>query len=1167
MNRELQALQVMEAALDRPTAEQDSYVREACDGDSALLRKVQALLNAAAQETGFLATHCGEVGDPLPRQPAHERIGEYRIVREIGRGGMGVVYEAEHDAMQRRVALKILSAGPTPSENQLTRFYREARAAGKLHHTNIVPVFEVGCADDVHYYTMQFIEGANLDVVIEEIRSLRRTMPKSVEDKTVNEIGYSVAQRFLDSHSNDAAATTVGADSESDGSQQPAESKSKKSKQDSSESVFLSVDLTTRSNTSDVYYRRVAAVGIQAAEALEYAHQNGTLHRDVKPANVVLDQHGIVWILDFGLAKSGHEALTVSGDVVGTIRYMSPERFEGKADARSDTYSLGLTLYELATLKCAFDAQDRSSLLKQVTSQDPPSPRSVDGKIPRDLETIILKSIEREPNQRYQSAAEMADDLRLFLLDHPISARRISLAERAWRICRRNPVVSSLAVSLLALLMVIAVGSMRFAFISNQQKDQALAAERGSRHRRYDLNYQSAQALRKSNDLGRRFEALASIEEAVDLLPLLDFTPQQSQKERTKLRSEAASALGLFDLRESRSWPASHPFRNVTSFSGDYELLARAVEGSGEIQIRSVDRNQIVRSVISEFGQTYGMRFSSDNNYLATQNLDPGTTISIWDIGSDNAGDEPLLSRRTHHHGSATFSEQDALVAVGLHKSLEVYELPNTTPVATIPLDFAPMNVQFSEDGAVVAVAPNKARTIEFWRWGEQPERVRNIQLPDDAQALRTFVWSQEKDILIAGLFDGSILIWRHGLEREPERLEVHKHTVVELYLHPSEPILFSQGWDDTVRVVDLVTGRQTCRLERFTLLKGGFSPDGKRIGLASDDDESVGIWELSTPCAHQIRFELDGLDAVSVARRAMVHPVHSNVLLAAHDRQIAFFDLGTKSRIAHLDDYDTAYASFSSDGKSLYAFDANGSVQIPVSIEVRGNRTELKLGEARPVLGRIPGASKFVLSEDERLLLATVHENSGAAHARLISLEDDSRQFRFDHVGMTSAAISADNKWVATAAWKFQGVKVWNAQTGEDVTTLLPDIVGCYCGFDPSGRYLVVSQNEEIYVWSTDDWSPVEHAIDRMEGIMGGLDFSHDGELLAADHTRYIPQLIDWQARRPLMLLEGDIEDTQRSYSFSADGTTLCVAGANYVRVWNLVEIKNELTRLGLGW
>ena len=222
------------------------------------------------------------------------------------------------------------------------------------------------------------------------------------------------------------------------------------------------------------YWRSVARLGIQVADALHYAHQQGTLHRDIKPANLLLDNRGMVWITDFGLAKLGDlEDLTHSGDMVGTLRYMAPEQFEGKADARSDIYNLGLTLYELLTLRAAFDQQDRHRLIRQMTQEEPPRPRKLNPAIPLDLETIVVKAMAGDPGHRYQTAGQLAADLRCFLEDRPIRARRITPAGRLWRWCRRNRAVAALAGTALTLLVAVAVVASVGYFITQRALTRA----------------------------------------------------------------------------------------------------------------------------------------------------------------------------------------------------------------------------------------------------------------------------------------------------------------------------------------------------------------------------------------------------------------------------------------------------------------------------------------------------------------------------------------------------------------------------------------------------------------------------------------------------------------------------------------------------------------------
>jgi serine/threonine protein kinase len=404
------------------------------------LLMMEDLGESSGATTGSLA---GDATTPVATPL--QRLGDYRILREIGRGGMGVVYEAEQETLGRRVALKVLSAGALADPQQLRRFEREARAAAKLHHTNIVPVFGVGHEDGHHYFVMQFIAGLGLDLVLEDLRRLRRSKPAPgpagppAPGLTAAEVARSlISGHFLPDRPIAPGETVTDAVA---GERDAAPSLAEARPAADSSSVVLpgSSGLSASSDPNRQYYRSVARIGIQVADALEYANRQGVLHRDVKPSNLLLDSRGIVWVADFGLAKTAEvDDLTHTGDIMGTVRYMAPERFQGKCDARSDVYSLGLTLYELVALRPVFEASDRHALIERVLHEDPERLKKLAPTVPRDLETIIAKASAREPAGRYATAAAMADDLRRFVEDRPIWARRVSVAERLARWCRRN---------------------------------------------------------------------------------------------------------------------------------------------------------------------------------------------------------------------------------------------------------------------------------------------------------------------------------------------------------------------------------------------------------------------------------------------------------------------------------------------------------------------------------------------------------------------------------------------------------------------------------------------------------------------------------------------------------------------------------------------------------
>jgi len=335
-----------------------------------------------------------------------QKIGDFTIVREIGRGGMGVVYEAVQQSLNRRVALKILLQPALMNPKHLERFRFEARAAARLQHNHIVPVYGVGEQSGIQYYAMQFIAGHSLHEVFAAL-------------------------------SNSGAEAASGRD------------------------LLGNAQLLARAlGTGREFYRNIAQIGLQTAEALAYAHSEGVLHRDIKPSNLLLDANHNVWVTDFGLAKAeGNDGLTETGDFVGTLRYMAPERLEGVLDRRSDIYSLGATLYELLTLHTFQESNSRGQLVDQILHQLPKAPTKIDPTIPRDLETIVLKATAKEPAARYRTAEELVEDLRRYLADRTILARRSTTKERFVRWCRRNPVVASLTAAVMLALVVGIIGT------------------------------------------------------------------------------------------------------------------------------------------------------------------------------------------------------------------------------------------------------------------------------------------------------------------------------------------------------------------------------------------------------------------------------------------------------------------------------------------------------------------------------------------------------------------------------------------------------------------------------------------------------------------------------------------------------------------------------------
>ena len=437
--------EILITALEIEEAEaRQRYLDEACCEDTHLRKRVDSLLRSSDAVEEFLETPAPVLLGAVEENRSLEQLpgralGDFHIIRELGRGGMGIVYEAEQLSLGRRVALKVLPYAALLDKRQLERFKTEARAAAMLKHSNIVSVFHIGCERCMHYYAMELVEGQGLDKVLEAL---------CASAKTTNSNCDAANDERLETKTIAALSTQYHSDRQS-------------------------------------YYRQVAEFGIQACAALSYAHHEGVIHRDIKPSNLLLDEEGQLHVADFGIARiQSNDTLTATGDLVGTLRYTSPEQAAGQhgvCDQRTDIYSLGLTLYELLALRPALNNPDRQGLLRDVLDKQPPKLCSIDATIPYDLETIILKACAKDAMGRYESANELRDDLQRFINQRPIQARRASPAYYLRQWAKRNRATAALLMAVVLLGSLLAIFgplfAVKYALLAKRESDARQAAD------------------------------------------------------------------------------------------------------------------------------------------------------------------------------------------------------------------------------------------------------------------------------------------------------------------------------------------------------------------------------------------------------------------------------------------------------------------------------------------------------------------------------------------------------------------------------------------------------------------------------------------------------------------------------------------------------------------
>ncbi|WP_165227489.1 WD40 repeat domain-containing serine/threonine protein kinase [Aquisphaera insulae] len=1005
-------------------------------------------------------------------------LGDFAIGRVIGRGGMGVVYEAIQKSLNRRVAMKILPAGSADEPRRLERFRLEAMAAACLRHPHIVPVYLTGSERGVHFFAMQLIEGQTVAALI------HRRIP----------------------------------------------------------------------------HRRAAELARQAADALQYAHERGVIHRDIKPSNLLVDDSGCLWVGDFGLARvAGQSDLTQSGAIFGTIRYMSPEQASGSRsviDHRTDVYSLGATLYELITGRPVFrsEGDNRLDLIRRIAEGQPRRPRLLDASIPRDLETIVLKALAKDPAGRYATAGEMAEDLDRFLRDRPILARAPGPLDHAAMWLRRNrrPVAATAALVLAAL-----VGSADLLRRHNVELAAALVRaedqERTTRRLLYASRMRLAQQTATAGQVELAQEMLAGLGSDGKGGDLRGFEwrylNRVLHREITVLADHRSTALMigpggdilysgggdgtvlLYDLARGTEIARDRDLGSVVNdltLSPDGTLLASRQDGEvgrGGVKLWDARSGTRLATLPDEDQVITSAWFLGDGRTVAVQDLERPTPskhregrLRFWQLAPGGAAPAPGLEPIPCYCTSASPDGRTLVTVAG--KILTLRDAATGRPLGELARSARMIHeVVLSSDGDTIATV---ADSIEFWdvrtgrRIGAVPGRpVAHPRFSPDGDKL-------------AGLQTPDRLFLAVDVRTAPRLvpLEGLSGNRMTFAFSPDGRELAGGGGECPVRRWDAATGRQLAEYPRGLQVVHAIAYSADRTSLYfSGDDGRIRARRIGPAPAAFDRIAAHSSEIWSLA----FSPDGSTLFSAADDHTIKLWSPRDGSPIATLAGHTSMVVSLavSPDGRTLASASFDRKVRL----------WDLPGGKVRHVLtGPTDRLRSVAFSRDGRLVAA-------AGNGDTVWLWD-----AID--GHSIAAISTPATMIRAVAFApdepllivadndgiLRGLEIPSGRERSSIP--LPRRFGSLA-FSPDGKTLVAGDDwGGLTIWDTGINKPTRVARDS-DATVTSLAFSPDGRTLAAACSDAKVRLWDPSTGQVTLVLEGHTKRIN-AVAFSPDGHTL---------------------------